>query len=117
MASPTLMSGGVLGNAREQPSTQAIWSLAKPSASYSITIRLLLELEVETDGSGTCNHIMALIDIIASGAGIALLPEILVRGHVARNELVVLLPDMALLQFCSSSFAILIRSSPSSAIL
>ncbi|QRX81068.1 LysR family transcriptional regulator [Glaciimonas sp. PAMC28666] len=80
----------------ERLNGHAIWSLSKPSASHSMTMDLLREQGIASDAIGTCNNIMALIAIIASGAGIALLPEILVRSHVARLELVPLLPEMVM---------------------
>lgn len=79
---------------RELLESQAIWSLSKPSASHTMTIAMLRDWGVGVESIGTCNHIMALIAIIVKGAGVALLPEILARGHVAKSELVPLLPDL-----------------------
>lgn len=70
---------------------QPIWSLSYPSASHSMTMSMLEEWGIESAQINTCNHIMSLIAIIATGAGTALLPEILVRDHIARAELVPLL--------------------------
>ena len=82
------------GSLRERLEAHAVWSLSKPSASHSMTMNMLREFGVADESIGTCNHIMALIEIIASGAGIALLPEILVRGHVAKSQLVPLFPQL-----------------------
>ncbi|MGS0743239.1 LysR family transcriptional regulator [Glaciimonas sp. GG7] len=81
---------------RERLEAHAIWSLSKPSASHSMTMNVLREQAVESDNIGTCNNIMALIAIIASGAGIALLPEILVRPYIARSELLLLMPELVM---------------------
>lgn len=97
MMAPALQSKvSATATLRERLETHAIWSLSKPSASHSMTMDLLREQGVSSDAIGTCNNIMALIAIISSGAGIALLPEILVRSQVARAELVPLLPEMAM---------------------
>ncbi|MDO8773494.1 MAG: LysR family transcriptional regulator [Burkholderiaceae bacterium] len=72
----------------------AIWSLSKPSASHTMTMTMLRNWGVGVDCIGTCNHIMALIEMIVKGAGAALLPEILVRRYIAQSELVPLLPDL-----------------------
>ncbi|MGZ9710507.1 LysR family transcriptional regulator [Glaciimonas sp. GNP009] len=81
---------------RERLEAHAIWSLSKPSASHSMTMDVLREQGIDSDAIGTCNNIMALIAIISSGSGIALLPEILVRSHLARSELVPLMPGLAM---------------------
>ncbi|KAF3996489.1 LysR family transcriptional regulator [Glaciimonas immobilis] len=95
MMAPALQAKNLApGTLRERLEAHAIWSLSKPSASHSMTMDLLRDQGVDSDGIGTCNNISALIAIIASGAGIALLPEILVRSHVARGELVPLMPEL-----------------------
>lgn len=78
---------------QELLSRQPIWSLSYPSASHSITMSMLEGWGIVPDQLNTCNHIMSLIAIVASGAGAALFPEILVRGHLARAELIPLLPE------------------------
>lgn len=78
---------------KEFLASQPIWSLSSPSASHTMTKSMLHDLGVTPDASSTCNHTMALIEMIVAGAGIALLPEVLVRGHLAKSELVRLLPD------------------------
>ncbi len=77
---------------QEIMSRQPVWSLSYPSASHSMTMSMLEEWGIESAHINTCNHIMSLIAIVATGAGTALLPEILVRDHIARAELVPLLP-------------------------
>ena len=79
---------------REILSAQAIWSLSKPSASHTMSVTMLRDWGVPLESIGTCDHILALIEIIAKGAGVALLPEILVRNYMAKGELVALLPDL-----------------------
>src|SRR5690606_30563288 len=59
-----------------------LWALSKPSATYSMTMSMLEDLNVDTSLVGNCNDVMSLLDIIAGGAGVALLPEVLVRKHV-----------------------------------
>lgn len=80
--------------AKERLMAQEIWSLASPSASYTMTQSMLHDLDVTPEAISTCNHTMALIEMIVAGCGIALVPEILVRGHVAKSELVPVLPDL-----------------------
>ncbi|QHE84847.1 LysR family transcriptional regulator [Hydrogenophaga sp. BPS33] len=77
---------------QEIVSRQPIWSLSYPSASHNMTMSMLEEWGIESARINTCNHIMSLIAMIATGAGTALLPEILVRDHIARAELVPLFP-------------------------
>lgn len=74
--------------------THAIWSLSKPSASHTMSLSMLREWGISLESIGTCDHILALIEMITKGAGVALLPEILVRNYIAKGELVVLLNDM-----------------------
>lgn len=74
--------------------THAVWSLSRPSASHTMSLSMLRDWGVALESIGTCDHIMTLIEIIARGAGVALLPEILVRSYLAKGELVALLPDL-----------------------
>jgi DNA-binding transcriptional LysR family regulator len=74
--------------------SHAIWALTSPSASHTMTQSSLAELDVAPDSISTCNHTRSLIEIVVAGAGVALLPEVLVRGHLAKSELVRLLPDL-----------------------
>ncbi|MGB3072050.1 MAG: LysR family transcriptional regulator [Ottowia sp.] len=83
---------------KERLMAQAIWSLASPSASYTMTQSMMHALEVAPEAIFTCNHILTLIEMIVAGCGIALVPEILVRGHIAQSKLVSVLPDVASLE-------------------
>lgn len=95
VGAPGLLDGE-LANAspKDLLQSQAIWSLTPPSASHTMTQSSLGELGVVPEAISTCNHTVALIAIVVAGAGVALVPEILVRGHLAKSELVRLLPDV-----------------------
>jgi len=83
-----------VGERVERLAANPIWSLASPSASYGMTLSTLHDLGLVPEAISVCNHMAALVGMIVAGAGVALLPEILVRGHLAKFELVRLLPEM-----------------------
>ena len=94
-AAPSVASASVMAlPAVERLAANPIWSLASPSASYGMTLSTLHDLGLVPEAISVCNHMAALVGMIVAGAGVALLPEILVRGHLAKFELVRLLPEM-----------------------
>lgn len=91
VCAPALAAGAAAP--KDLLAAQAIWSLSSPSASHTMTLSMLHELGITPESISTCNHTVTLIEIIVAGGGAALLPEVLVRGHLAKAELVRLLPD------------------------
>ena len=65
-----------------------LWCLSKPSHLYGMTLETLRRYQASVHEVNTCNHLLMLIELIANGAGIALLPESLVAGRIASGELV-----------------------------
>ena len=46
------------------------------------------------DSISSCNHTVSLLGMVTAGAGVALLPEVMVRGHLAKSELVLFAPEL-----------------------
>ena len=76
----------------ERLQSQVIWSLSPSSATHAMTQSALHALGLSAHTICTCNHTVALLGLVTSGAGVALLPEIMVRGHLAKAELVLFAP-------------------------
>lgn len=94
VAAPSLVKGTTLqSSAVDRLQSQVIWSLPSPSATHTATMAMLHEYGISPEAICTCTHTVALVDLVAAGAGIALLPEVLVRGHCASSQLVSLLPE------------------------
>jgi len=67
-----------------------IWSLARPSATYDMTLEALEafgDYRVRAPGINTCTQIQALIEMVAAGAGIALLPDVMIARDIAAQRL------------------------------
>lgn len=71
-----------------------IWSLARPSATYDMTLAALGDYRVRAPGINTCTQIQALIEIIAAGAGIALLPDVMIAADIASGRLIAAAPAL-----------------------
>jgi len=88
---------------RDQPLDQLftsvpVWSLARPSAMHDMTIDALARHQVRGVALNTSTQIRALIDLVAAGAGIALLPEVMIDDEIAQGRLRPLAPQVETLQ-------------------
>lgn len=73
---------------------QQVWCLSRPSHLYQVMVESLRNAGLNSRSINTCNHVRALIDIIASGAGIGIVPEPMARDRIARGELVPVSPSL-----------------------
>lgn len=69
-----------------------VWSLPDHSPLHAVTMATLKEHRITPRGLHTCNNVRTLIEIVAGGQGAAVLPETMVRGHLASGALVEVLP-------------------------
>lgn len=67
---------------------QPVWCVARPSHMYPMAIETLRRHGVPLTNINTCNNIQSIVEMVASGAGIALLPENLVAERIKHRELV-----------------------------
>jgi len=74
MASPTTAARMAAG------AVAPIWSLPRHSPLHQILLETLAERDQSPPSIATCTNVRALIDIVAQGQGLALLPETMVRG-------------------------------------
>lgn len=74
--------------------TVPLWCIAQPSEYSVAALRTLRKQGANLDNVCTCNHIMALIDLVERGAGMGQLPEILVADRVFSGKLVPLYPEL-----------------------
>ncbi|NMM39200.1 MAG: LysR family transcriptional regulator [Glaciimonas sp.] len=73
---------------------QQVWCLSRPSHLYQVMVESLRNAGLNSRSINTCNHVRALIDIIASGAGIGIIPEPMARDRIGRGELVPVSPAL-----------------------
>lgn len=85
-ASADVVAAG--GFARQLP----IWSLPEHSPLHAVTHKSLEANGIVPRALHTCNNVRTLIEIVASGQGAAVLPETMVRGHLAAGYLHEALP-------------------------
>jgi DNA-binding transcriptional LysR family regulator len=71
-----------------------VWCLSRPSHLYQVVLESLRSAGLNSRSINTCNHVRTLVDIIASGAGIGIVPEPLARDRIARGELVPVVPKL-----------------------
>lgn len=92
-AAPSLVNAATLQlSEADRLQSQVIWTLPSPSATHTATMAVLHDYGVSPEAICTCTHTVALVDMVAAGAGVALLPEVLIRGRLASSQLVSLLP-------------------------
>ena len=65
-----------------------LWCLARPSHMHPMAIETLRRLGVAQTSINTCNNLQSMVEMVAHGAGIALLPENLVAARILARELV-----------------------------
>lgn len=69
-----------------------VWSLPEHSPLHAVTHETLDAHGIVPRALHTCNNVRTLIEIVASGQGAAVLPETMVRGHLAAGYLHEVLP-------------------------
>jgi DNA-binding transcriptional LysR family regulator len=74
---------------------QQMWCLSRPSHLYQVMVTSMRNAGLPGRSINTCNHVRTLVDLIAGGAGIGILPEPLARDRIARGELVSLAPSLS----------------------
>jgi len=70
-----------------------VWTLSRPSLQYELTTACLPDHGAHSP-LNTCNHVKALIGTIAGGAGVAMLPDVLVDGNPRYRHLTRIFPDL-----------------------
>lgn len=78
--------------AREDLARVPVWTLSRPSFQYELTASRLPDPR-QVHKLNTCNHVKSLIEIIASGAGVAMLPDTLIDGDPRYGSLMSVFPD------------------------
>lgn len=69
-----------------------VWSLPSHSPLHGAMLESLQAQAVPHRSINTCNNVRTLTDIVAGGRGAALLPETMIRGHLADGTLREVLP-------------------------
>ena len=65
-----------------------VWTLSKPSFQYQLTVEEMRRQGLTAQNINTCSHVKTLIELVLNGAGIAMLPEQLVRQELKQGLLV-----------------------------
>jgi DNA-binding transcriptional LysR family regulator len=76
------------------PAEQQVWCLSRPSHLYQVMVESLRNGGLSSRNINTCNHVRTLMDVIASGAGIGIVPEPMARDLIALGELVPVMPPL-----------------------
>ena len=71
-----------------------IWSLPRPSYMHPMAIDILRRHRVAHTNINTCNSLQSMVEMVARGAGIALLPANLVAERIKARELVSLSAEL-----------------------
>lgn len=90
LVAPTLRAAAKKRRATIQQmlDAQPVWCVGRPSHMYPMAIETLRRHGVALTNINTCNNLQSIVELVANGAGIALLPENLVAGRMKRKELV-----------------------------
>jgi DNA-binding transcriptional LysR family regulator len=95
VAAPSLVTPQHLAlPAADRLRPHVIWSLPPSSATHAMTLTVLHDLGLSPESISTCNHTVALLGMVIAGAGVALLPEVMLRGHLAKGELILVAPEL-----------------------
>jgi DNA-binding transcriptional LysR family regulator len=71
-----------------------VWSLPRPSYMHPMAIDTLRQHRVTQTSINTCNSLQSMVEMVANGAGIALLPENLVARYIKARALVPLSEEL-----------------------
>lgn len=69
---------------------QPFWCVARPSHMHPMAVHALKRLGLPRKSINTSDSVQCIVQMVAAGAGVALLPEPLVRGLLQRGEVVAL---------------------------
>lgn len=69
---------------------QPFWCVARPSHMYPLAVQALKHLGLAQKSINTSDSVQCIAQVVAAGAGVALLPEPLVRELLQRGQLVAL---------------------------
>lgn len=69
-----------------------VWSLPDHSPIHAVMLDMLAKRGIVPRSVNSCNNVRTMIEIVADGAGAAVLPETMVRGEIAAGRLVEILP-------------------------
>jgi DNA-binding transcriptional LysR family regulator len=72
----------------QDPLTSPVWCLSRPSHLYQSMVDHLRDANLGTRNINTCNNVRTLIDIVASGAGIGILPTVLAQTWADSERLI-----------------------------
>ena len=70
--------------------TSAVWCVARPSHMHPLALETLRRLGLSQKAVNTSDSVQSIVELVASGAGLALLPHPLVAGLLAQRRVVVL---------------------------
>lgn len=71
-----------------------LWSLSRPSHQYQLIVESLRNAKLSSRIINTCNNVRTLIDIVASGAGVGVLPSRMLKSQLDRGQLVPISPRL-----------------------
>jgi DNA-binding transcriptional LysR family regulator len=69
-----------------------VWSLPRHSPLYGLMLEMLAERKIDPAVIHRCNNVRALIETVAAGQGVALLPALMAAEAMARGDLVEVWP-------------------------
>lgn len=84
-ASPT-----TLASAKEMLEAHPIWCVARPSHMHHMVVETLRRHGLNQQTINTSDSVQSIVEIVSSGAGIAMLPEPLVTNRLLSKELLLL---------------------------
>lgn len=64
-----------------------VWALARPSAMYEMTLAEIDSIGARIGHLNTCTQIQTLIEMVAAGAGVALLPDVMIGDYLRDQRL------------------------------
>jgi DNA-binding transcriptional LysR family regulator len=76
--------------AREMLERYPVWSVARPSHMHPLALETLRRFGLAQKAINTSDSVQSIVELVASGAGLALLPHPLVAGLLAQRRVVVL---------------------------
>jgi DNA-binding transcriptional LysR family regulator len=89
------VAGQAVSQAGGLPQSLPVWSLPDNSPLHAVALASLEAHGLKPQALHTCNNVRTLIEIIANGTGIAMLPETMLRKHLASGILREVLPRPA----------------------
>jgi len=66
----------------------SLWCLSRPSHMYEVMLSLIRQNDGSAKNINTCNHVKGLIEMVAAGAGVGILPVPLARAYIEAGQLI-----------------------------